>query len=261
MSSEQRVEVVVLGSGTSHGVPMIGCDCAVCTSSDPRDSRTRASIYVRSGGESVLIDTSPELRVQCIANGIYTVSAILFTHHHADHVSGLDDVRRFNWLTRDVVRCYGTARTLQGLRAMFRYAFEDAPGSPHSRPALDTVTISDAPFQLGELTVTPIPLLHGPMEVHGFRFGRFAYCTDCSAIPPESFDRLADLDVLILDAVRHQPHPAHFNLQQALEVVHELRPRQTYLTHLSHSFPHADTEAELPTGVNLAYDGLRFEVP
>lgn len=259
MSEDERpVDVVVLGSGTSHGVPMIGCDCAVCRSDDPRDKRTRPSIFVRFGDVEILVDTPPELRVQCLANDIKRLDAVLYTHHHADHVFGLDDLRRFNWLMKAPVRCYGTERTMSGLRRMFLYAFEPAPDSPHSRPKLDFQTIDDTPFRVGEEEIIPVPLMHGFLPVLGFRFGSFAYCTDCNLIPEDSLARLQDLDVLILDALRHTPHPAHFNLAEAIEMARRIRARRTFFTHMTHQLGHEKTNRSLPDGMALAYDGLRI---
>lgn len=258
--SEQNggVEVVVLGSGTSHGVPMIGCHCAVCTSPDPCDKRMRTSILVRIGKQHILVDTAPELRLQCIANGIDAIDAVLFTHHHADHVVGLDDLRRFNWLQKRFVTCYGTKRTLDRIKGMFAYAFEPAPDSPHSRPNLELQTIDSEPLRIGDETVIPIPLMHGPLPVLGFRFGNFAYCTDCSFIPDDSMERLKGLDVLILDALRRTPHPTHFNLEQAIEWAGRIGANRTYFTHIAHELMHEQTNAGLPQGIELAYDGLRF---
>ncbi len=258
--SPSAVEVIVLGSGTSHGVPMIGCNCEVCTSSDPRDKRTRPSIFVRMGDQRILVDTATELRLQCIANGVEKVDAVLFTHHHADHVTGLDDVRRFNWLMGRSLPCYGSKRTLANVQKMFLYAFEHAPDSPHSRPELELHTIDAEPFTVGDETIIPIPLIHGLLPVLGFRFGNVAYCTDCSHIPSESIALLQDLDVLMLDAVRRTPHPAHFNLEQAVELTRTIRPRQTYFTHIAHQLGHEETNRQLPAGITLAYDGLRFSV-
>jgi len=252
------VEVVVLGSGTSHGVPMIGCRCAVCMSDDPRDKRARAGIFVRMGGVRMLVDATPELRMQCLTHGIDAADALLLTHHHADHVAGLDDVRRFNHLMKKPMSCYGTTRTLDAIRRMFAYAFEPAADSPHSRPELDLRSIEHDPFRVGDATVVPIPLLHGPMPVLGFRFGRFAYCTDCSMIPESSFERLAGLEVLILDALRPDPHPTHLSLDQAVEIAQRIGASRTYFTHMAHQLGHAQTNAKLPKGIELAYDGLRF---
>ena len=257
---EMPLEVVVLGTGTSYGVPMIGCDCAVCKSSDPHDRRTRTSIWVRTGPTCLLVDTAPELRLQCIANGIDRADAVLFTHHHADHVSGVDDLRRFNWMTKAPVPCYGTQRTLEGLAKMFSYAFTPAPDSPHSRPKLELHPIDAAPFTVGAATVIPIPMMHGPLPVLGFRIGRFAYCTDCSHIPDESVARLANLDVLILGAPLRKPHPAHFNLDQAVAMAQRIAARQTYFTHITHYLGHEATSRGLPDGISLAYDGQRVRL-
>lgn len=254
------LEVTVLGSGTSHGVPMIGCDCAVCVSSDPRDKRTRTSIFVRMGELGILVDTSPELRLQCLANDITNLSAVLYTHHHADHVTGLDDLRRFNWLMKSPVHCYGAERTMASLRRMFIYAFEPAPDSPHSRPQLEFHTIDHEPFSLAGQTITPIPLMHGSLPVLGFRFGSFAYCTDCNVIPEESIARLQGLEVIILDALRRTSHPAHFNLEQAVAMAKRIGARRTFFTHMTHELGHQQTCDELPDGIDLAYDGLRITV-
>lgn len=254
------VEVIVLGTGTSHGVPMIGCDCAVCTSDDPRDRRTRPSIWVRYGGVCFLIDTATELRLQCLANDIRRVDAVLFTHHHADHVAGLDDLRRFNWLTKKALPCYGTPRTLDGVRRMFSYAFEPAGMSPHSRPQLDLHPIEAGVFEVCGVRVDSVPLMHGPMPVLGFRFGPFAYCTDCNVIPEESFGLLKGVEVLILDALRHDEHPTHLSLRQAVAAAERIGAGWTYFTHMAHQLKHAETNAMLPRGVELAYDGLRISL-
>ena len=260
MMHGSSMEVLILGSGTSHGVPMIGCGCAVCRSDDPRDKRSRPSILVRSGEQRLLVDTSPELRLQCIDHGVDRVDAVLFTHHHADHVAGLDDLRRFNWLMKRPVPLYGTDRTLSNVRRMFLYAFEAATSSPHSRPQLELHEIDGRPFTVGGERIVPIPLMHGPLPVLGFRFGRFAYCTDCNTIPPESMDLLRDLDVLVLDALRHDAHPAHFNLEQAIDMAERIGAGRTYFTHMTHQLGHEATNRALPGGMALAYDGLRFAV-
>jgi phosphoribosyl 1,2-cyclic phosphate phosphodiesterase len=258
--ADALVEVIVLGTGTSHGVPMIGCECPVCTSNDPHDKRTRPSIWVRYGGVRFLVDTSPELRLQCLANGIREVDAVLFTHHHADHVAGLDDLRRFNWMTKKAVPCYGTERTLAGIQRMFSYAFERDPNSPHSRPELDLHIIKCDPFEVNGVGIIPIPLMHGPLPVLGFRFGPFAYCTDCSTIPEDSISLLRGVEVLILDALRHDPHPTHLSLKQAVDLATRIGASRTYFTHMAHQLKHAETDATLPSGMALAHDGLKILV-
>jgi phosphoribosyl 1,2-cyclic phosphate phosphodiesterase len=253
-----RVEVIMLGTGTSHGVPMIGCDCAVCASSDPRDTRTRPSIFVRFGEQSILVDTSPELRVQCLANDISRVDAVLFTHHHADHVVGLDDLRRFNWIQGTPIEVYATQRTFSSLHKMFSYAFTPPSNNPTSKPELRANLITHDPFTVGEETIVPVPLWHGDLQVLGFRFGGFAYCTDCSDIPESSRRFLTDLDVLVLDAVRRKPHSTHFSVDQAVEMAQIINARQTYFTHIAHGLQHEATNAELPQDIELAYDGQRI---
>ena len=250
----KRLRVTVLGSGTSHGVPMIACECEVCTSKDPHDRRTRSSILVEVDGQSILVDTTPEMRLQCLACGVRRVDAVLFTHAHADHVTGLDDLRRFNWLQGAPLTCYADAATSDVLERMFPYAFNHVPDYPSSKPQLRLQKI-DGPFELGGMRVVPIPMFHGPMPVLGFRFGPFAYCTDCSLIPPESFELLAGVEMLILDALRHRPHPTHFNLEQAVEVAGRIGARETFFTHIAHELGHEATNASLPRGMALSYDG------
>lgn len=252
------LRLIVLGSGTSHGIPMIGCDCAVCTSDDPRDRRTRASAVFSYDDYHVLIDTSPELRLQCVACGIRRVDAILFTHFHADHIVGLDDVRRFNWLQEEPITLYGDRPTLERVRQTFAYAFANDPDYPSAKPELQTALL-DGPLELGGRRITPIPLMHGRLPVYGFRVGNIAYCTDCSFIPDESYELLGDLDVLVLDAVRRRPHATHFNLEQSVEEARRIAARRTYFTHIAHELKHADTNAQLPATMKLAYDGLVCE--
>jgi phosphoribosyl 1,2-cyclic phosphate phosphodiesterase len=252
--------VIMLGTGTSHGVPMIGCDCAVCTSTDPRDRRSRSSIVVEVDGRPILIDTSPELRLQCLACNVRRVDAILFTHYHADHVVGLDDLRRFNHLQGEELTCYGDELTVEIVRRMFPYAFEQTPGYPSAKPHLN-LSVIEGSFKLFGVEVIPIPLLHGKQPVLGFRFGPFAYCTDCSAIPGSSLALLGGLDVLVLDALRLRPHATHFNLEQAVEVAQKIGAKRTYLTHIAHELPHQKTNAELPDGIELSYDGQVIEWP
>ena len=258
--TDSGLRVTLLGTGTSHGVPMIACDCAVCTSDDPRDRRTRTSAYVEYAGSGVLIDAGPELRLQCIACDVRRVDAVLLTHTHMDHVAGVDDLRRFNWIQKEVIPCYGTQPTLDELGRMFRYAFHDDPDYPSAKPGLRQVQI-DGPFSVGGCPVVPIELFHGRLPVLGFRFGPFAYCTDCSAIPDASLDKLRDLKVLVLDALRHQPHPTHFTLEQAVEMARRIGAERTYFTHIAHQLGHAETNAGLPAGMALAYDGQQIELP
>ncbi len=266
------VRLTILGSGTSHGVPMIGCDCPVCTSSDPRDRRTRPSALFSYDGHHVLIDTGPELRLQCLACNVRRVDAILLTHHHADHIVGLDDVRRFNWLQGRPIRVYGSRATLERVREMFAYAFQEDPDYPSAKPQLELAPIDapDAdraqpcafpPLELFGRQIIPIPYFHGPLPVLGFRLGPIAYCPDCSRMPEESRRLLKGLDVLVLDALRRRPHPTHFNLEQAVEEARRIGAVRTFFTHIAHELKHAETNAGLPRGMELAYDGLVCESP
>lgn len=249
-----------LGTGTSHGVPMIGCDCAVCRSSDPRDQRFRTSIVVESaGGTALLVDTTPDLRSQALKHGLRRVDAILFTHSHADHIAGLDDVRRFNAVSGRAMPIYGDAATLAELRQRFGYVFDaDAPRGG-GRPDLRLWTI-DGAFCVGDQEVVPVPLLHGRRQILGFRFGPFAYLTDCNAIPPASHLLLQDLQVLVLDALRRRPHATHFSLDEAVATAGRIGAPQTYFTHMAHDLGHEATCAALPPGVTLAYDGLTLDL-
>jgi phosphoribosyl 1,2-cyclic phosphate phosphodiesterase len=251
--------ITVLGSGTSTGVPTIGCQCEVCTSTDPRDNRLRPSILVRYGGRGILIDTTPDFRAQALRAPIERVDAILYTHAHADHILGLDDVRPFNYRQRAAIPIYARQDTLDAIRRVFRYAFEAEPKQT-SIPRLQLHPIEDRPFELFGLTITPLRVMHGDAEILGFRFGTAAYITDQSEIPEATKDKLRDLDVLFLDALRHKPHPTHSTVEQALKWVEELKPRRAYFTHICHDLGHARTEETLPPGVHLAYDGLEIVV-
>lgn len=263
------LKITVLGSGTSHGVPMIGCDCAVCRSDDPRDRRSRPSILIdidapqeaaresacASGVRTILVDTSTDLRAQALTYGVRRVDTILFTHSHADHIFGLDEVRRFNVLQQQAIPLLADDHTLKDLRRTFSYIFSTGTAVGGGIPQLVPFRIG-GPFCLGGVEVVPIPLLHGRRAVLGYRIGRFAYLTDCSAIPDASWPLLEGVEVLILDALRYRKHPTHFTVEEALAVVARLSPIQTYFTHICHDLPHAATCAALPDGVELAYDGL-----
>lgn len=247
--------VTFLGTGTSHGVPMIGCRCAVCRSDDPHDRRTRPSIHIAvDDGPSILVDTATDLRQQALACDITRVDAVLFTHAHADHVMGLDDLRRFNVLMSGRLPIYADARTGRELRRIFSYAFEAPPTVGGGVPELDLLLI-DGPFTVDGVAVTPVPIQHGPHPILGFRLGRFAYLTDCNAIPETSLELLHGLDVLVLDALRHRPHPTHFSLSEAVAMATRIGAGHTYFTHICHDLPHGATNASLPAGMALAYDG------
>ncbi|MBX3397765.1 MAG: MBL fold metallo-hydrolase [Gemmataceae bacterium] len=253
--------LVVLGCGTSVGVPMLGCDCAVCQSTHPRNSRTRSSVLLKLPAGNLLIDTTPEMRLQLLREKIKLVHAIVYTHYHVDHVFGLDDARIFPRHLGGAMPIYCTDDVEEVIRKTFSYAFhpgsEDLP--PGVLPKLVFQRIDANPFDVLGERLTPVPLVHGRFDVLGFRIGNVAYCTDVSAIPDASWPLLDGLDVLILDALKvGRPHPSHFNLEQALEAIARIRPRKTYLTHMSHELDYANPPA-LPDGVELAYDGLSFE--
>jgi phosphoribosyl 1,2-cyclic phosphate phosphodiesterase len=245
-----------LGTGTSSGVPMIGCTCPVCTSDDPRDRRLRPSIYLDVPGHaSLLVDTTPDLRQQVLTQKVPRVDAILFTHSHADHVLGLDDVRRFNFMQGGPIPCYASAATWESIRRTFYYAFDGVRREGGGVPRLETHDI-DGPFTIAGIGVVPVPLLHGSMPILGFRFGSVAYLTDCSAIPEESWALVEGVETLVIDALRNKKHATHFTVAEALDAIARIAPRRAYLTHMSHDLGHAATSARLPAGVELAYDGL-----
>jgi phosphoribosyl 1,2-cyclic phosphate phosphodiesterase len=254
------MKIIILGSGTSLGVPVIGCSCAVCTSSNLKNKRTRASICVQTAsGKNILVDTATELRLQAVHNNISSAEMILFTHYHADHIHGLDDVRKFNQAAQNSLTCYADEATAERLKRVFFYAFEH----DYSWGAIPHITLKPMPdeLQLEEVRITPVPLCHGRGQVLGFRFNDAAYLTDCSEIPAESKRHLNGLKLLIIDALRHAPHPTHFNLEGALEAIEELAPERALLTHLSHDFDHDAVNASLPEHVRLSYDGQVVELP
>jgi len=260
----------VLGSGTSQGVPAIGCVCAVCRSPDPRDRRTRPSILIelQEGGSrapfaqtvrSILVDTSTDLRAQALANDVRRIDAILFTHGHADHVLGLDEMRRYNQMQKTPIGCYANAGTVNDLRRMFSYVFSAPRQKGGGVPQLRLFSIA-GPFTMGGAEIVPVPLWHGELPVLGYRVGSFAYMTDCNRIPEESWPLLEGVRVVIIDALRDRPHSTHFSVSEALDVVSRIGPERAYLTHICHDLPHAATCARLPGGVQLAYDGLVLEI-
>lgn len=247
------MRMTILGSGTSHGVPMIGCHCPVCTSTDPRNRRLRPSACITNGSDTVLIDTTPELRLQALAVGLTRVDAVLVTHTHADHIMGLDDIRRFNDLAGRSLPIYGSRESLHDIRRIFQYAFVETQMGG-GKPRLD-LELLDGPTRICGMDVTPVPVLHGSLPILAYRIGDVAYVTDVNYIPPDSMAMLQGLRLLVLDAVRPLAHSTHFGLEQAVPIATALRAERTLFTHLSHAYDHAGTNALLPEGMELAYDG------
>lgn len=249
------MRVTFLGTGTSHGVPMIGCECPTCRSTDPRDNRLRPSVFVEVDGTRLLIDAGPDLRMQALRARLLRIDAVLFTHGHADHVFGIDELRRYNHMQRAPIPCYGDARTLAEIRKTFSYVFDPAAPKGGGVPDLELHPI-EGPFRIGEAAIQPVPIWHGERPLLGFRIGSFAYLTDCSRIDEAAWPLLEGLEVVVLDALRDRPHPTHFTLAEATEAARRIGARQAYFTHMCHDLPHEATSARLPAGMNLAYDGL-----
>ncbi len=257
------LKITVLGSGTSMGVPTLGCSCRVCKSNDPHDKRLRPSLLLSRGGQNVVIDTTPDFRQQALRVGLQRLDAILLTHGHADHILGFDDIRPFNIRQRSALPVYSNEETFRIIRRVFAYVFDDKP----TLSTVPSVTLNaiQRPLELLGIPFVPVPLLHGDMEVLGFRFGRAAYLTDFSRIPDSSMAMLKGLDELVLDALRNIPHPMHQTVEQALALIQQLQPRRAWFTHIAHDLPHAATNERLAKmgypQVQLAYDGLEFELP
>lgn len=249
-----RVEFTFLGTGTSQGVPIIGCDCAVCQSPEPGDKRLRSSLLVKAGGATVVIDTGPDFRQQCLRAEVQAVDAVVFTHEHKDHVAGLDDIRPFNFRSRNDMPVFASERVETALRREFHYIFEaQYPGIPR----VQLNRIDDRPFAIGSATWWPLPVMHHELPVLGFRVGGLAYITDANAFSETALERLRGVDVLVLNALRRESHLSHFTLDEALDWAKRIGARQTYFTHISHQLGfHDEVNAALPAGVSLAWDGL-----
>jgi phosphoribosyl 1,2-cyclic phosphate phosphodiesterase len=251
------MKVTILGSGTSTGVPMVGCSCRGCSSNDPRDKRTRASLLIQHQGRTILIDASTDLRFQALREGVQRIDAVLFTHAHADHVNGIDDMRGFHFLHKEIVPCFGSRTTLDTLLTGFSYIFHEHEGSGYT-PLLDPHEVV-GPFELFDLQVVPVPIEHGRTTALGFRIGSFAYLTDCSAIPESSLELLGGLDVLVIDGLRWNPHPFHFNIESVIAATLPLKPLRTVLTHLTHDVLFRDRD-RLPPGYEFAWDGMTLDI-
>lgn len=253
------MKVTLLGTGTSQGVPVIGCSCEVCQSMDYRDKRLRVSVHIELEGKSFVIDTGPDFRQQMLRENISQLDAVLLTHSHKDHIAGLDDIRAFNFLQQRDMTVYGTNATLQQLKTEFYYAFEEIryPGTPQ----IQLITIDEQSFSVHGVSIIPLPVMHLRMPVLGFRVGGFSYITDANYISPETMNRLAGTEVLVLNALQKESHISHFTLQEAVEVAKKVGARQTYFTHISHKLGlHKVIEKELPNSIALGFDGLSFEL-
>ncbi|MFB6249506.1 MAG: MBL fold metallo-hydrolase [Salinibacter sp.] len=264
-ASTPPLTVTLLGTGTSTGVPVLGCGCEVCTSDDPRDTRTRCACYVRVGDMGLLIDTGPDFRRQALREDIGRIDAVCYTHHHFDHVVGLDDLRPFFFDNKRTMPCYAHPDTAAVLRRNYDYIFGSDPYPGAANVAIEVV---DGPFEVpsrydnsAPVPVDPLLLYHGEMPVYGYRVGGFAYLTDVSRLPEPSHEGLQDIDVLVLDALRPDPHPTHFSFEEAVATARRIGARQTYFVHMTHNVRHAEANARLPDDIQLAYDGLTVEVP
>jgi phosphoribosyl 1,2-cyclic phosphate phosphodiesterase len=255
------VTITFLGTGTSSGVPMIGCDCPVCRSLDPRDQRLRVSVHLAVAGRSLVVDTGPDFRQQILRARISHLDAVLFTHEHKDHTAGLDDIRAFNFRQQQEIPVYAEPRVIRQLKQEFAYIFAEQkyPGVP--QVSLHPIEADNEAFEVLGVAVQPLRALHYRLPVLGFRIGGFAYLTDANFIAPETMELLRGADTIVLNALRREPHISHFTLAQAVEVLEDLQPRRAYLTHISHQLGrHREVEAELPSWIRLAYDGLKIEV-
>jgi phosphoribosyl 1,2-cyclic phosphate phosphodiesterase len=252
------MKFTILGSGTSTGIPTVSCQCATCTSTDPHDTRTRPALMIESDTTRVIIDTSADFRQQMLRHRVRCIDAVVFTHHHFDHIGGFDDIRGFNFTMKKAIPIYLMQETFENLRRTFIYAFEDGGQKGGGVPIVTTHIIDDQPFTIGDITLVPIPMMHGSMRVNGYRIGAFAYCTDTNYIPASSLRLLERLDVLVLDALRYDPHPTHFTVDEAIAMAQTIGARQTYLTHIAHNILHADLSAKLPAGIALSHDGLEI---
>jgi len=253
------VRITYLGTGTSMGIPVIGCECEVCSSPNEKNKRLRSSVYVEDSGTAFLIDASPDLRIQALQYNIKRIEAILFTHYHRDHIFGLDDIRGFNIFQRMTIPGFCNKETYNVLRNQFWYLFDDSSIYKSFLPQVE-LHIVDSEFRLGSLTIAPIEVLHANVTILGFRIGDFAYITDANFVPEESIQKLKGVKVLTLNALRKKPHISHFSIDQAIQTAQSIGAERTFFTHISHDLEHNKTNSVLPAGMQLAYDGLILEI-
>jgi len=256
---KEKLKITFLGTGTSLGVPVIGCNCEVCTSTDMKNKRLRPSVLVETKEISILIDTTPDLRMQALKYKVNKIDAILYTHQHADHIFGLDDIRSFNYLQKSSIPCYGNEKTIKVIMNSFSYILKNDKRFEYFLPKIDFHTINNK-FHIGDIEIIPVEVLHGGLSILGFRIGNFAYLTDCNKIPETSRKLLSGLDLLVLDALRRKPHIAHFSLSEAVSEAKLIAADRTFFTHISHDLEHNSTNKQLPENIKLAYDGLVVEL-
>ena len=252
------MDITFLGTGTSHGVPIVGCKCKTCLSDDPKNNRLRSSIYIKTKQKNILIDTTPDLRFQLLRNNITDINLVLFTHSHADHIMGFDDLRAINRINKKDIPCYGNKNTIEDIKKKFEYIFKDHKHK-FAVPGVNLIEISKR-ISFDELEIIPIPIKHNNDTILGYRINNLAYITDCSFIPESSYELLEGIEVLILDALRYKKHPKHFNIEQAIEFIQKIGVKQAYLTHISHEIEHNEAVNKLPDGISLAYDNLKIKL-
>ena len=260
------MRVIILGSGTSQGIPIIGCSCPTCTSNNPKDKRLRVSVYIDVYPENpdkslkLLIDTSPDFRQQMLNNHLNDIDAVLYTHHHIDHIMGLDDIRQINQLHKKPVDIYGNEETINQLKITFRYIFDENTYKGGGIPDINIHVRTLEKFKIKDLEIIPLQYYHGPAMIYGFRIGDFAYMTDCSSIPESEYPKLNNLKVLVIDALRYRPHETHMSIDEATAAAKRINASQTYFTHMTHDVLHDEANSRLPSNIQLAYDGLTFDV-
>lgn len=252
------MRVIILGCGTATGVPIIGCNCSTCTSNNPKNKRTRTSVFVQTHKKNILIDTSTDLRFQALSHDIRRIDAVLYTHSHADHTHGIDELRTYNFVNKMVIPCYGNPQTVSTIKMNFRYIF-DGSYAAGGKPQLEITSVTDE-FDFHGIRITPIEIHHADWQIFGYRIGKMAYLTDCSGIPEKSAKKLRGLDLLIIDALRYTPHSAHFSVDQAVERSRIIEPRLAVLTHMGHELEYDELSRVLPEGMMPAYDGMEFEL-
>lgn len=259
MSNDITFEFKLLGTGTSTGVPTISCQCSTCTSDDPKDNRLRCSALISFNDKNIIIDTGPDFRQQMINNKVKVLNAAVYTHHHFDHIGGFDDIRGINFASYESLNIYLNQETYNNLSNIFAYAFQQISESNTSVPLVNVNIIKDNSFEIEGLRFVVLPLMHGNLQVLGFRIGNIAYCTDTNYIPQETIELMQDLDFLVLDGLREKQHKTHFNIDQAIQVAQKINAKQTYLTHIAHQTKHLEIDSILPERINLAYDGLTLK--